>query len=108
MKTYTTNWNKKEFKAYVLLYCSQADFKETDAESGLIIDKVGKDNFSHIHLEIDQDNDYVRIQKIISTAHRLGYKHDLLLKEIKEVFFADGDFAQVEKAIFIMLKKVLS
>ena len=104
---FETNWDKKEFKAYVLLYCSQADFEESNSERGLIVEKVGKDNYNHIHEEIEKDNDYTRIQKIMAAAKRLDYNHDSLVKDMKEVFFADGEFDAVEKGVFLMLKRVL-
>lgn len=104
---FETSWNKKEFKAYVLLYCSQADFSENNAERGVIVGKVGRDNYNHIHEEIENDNDYTRIQKIIAAAKRLDYNHERLLADMKEVFFADGDFDEVEKGIYLMLKRTL-
>lgn len=105
---FDTNWDKKEFKAYVLLYCSQADFEESNTERGLIVDKVGKANYNHIYEELDKDNDYTRIQKIMAAASRLNYDQESLLKDMKEVFFADGDFDAVEKGVFLMLKRVLN
>ncbi|MEN8927354.1 MAG: hypothetical protein ABF242_07645 [Flavobacteriales bacterium] len=104
---FDTTWDKKEFKAYVLLYCSQADFEESNAERGMIVEKVGKDNYNHIYEELEKDNDYARIQKIMSTSKRLNYDHGGLIKDMKEVFFADGEFDAVEKTVFLMLKRVL-
>ena len=105
---FETTWNKKEFKAYVLLYCSQADFEESNAERGIIVKKVGRHNYNHIYEQIEEDNDYVRIQKIMATSKRLNYNHDQLIKDMKQVFFADGDFDAVEKGVFLMLKRVLN
>lgn len=105
--SFETTWNKKEFKAYTLLYCSQADLSESNAERGVIVKKVGKENYNHIYTEIEKDNDYTRIQKIISSANRLDYNHEKLLKDMKEVFFSDGEFDEIEKGIFILLKKLL-
>lgn len=105
---FNTTWNKKEFKAYVLLYCSQADFSEDNSERGLIVSKVGKENYNHIHEEIEKDNDYVRIQKIISTAKRLDYRPDLLLTEMKQVFFADGEFDVLEHNMLLSLQRLIS
>lgn len=104
---FETTWNKKEFKAYVLLYCSQADFSESKAERKLIVNKVGKENYKHIHEEIEKDNDYARIQKIMAAGRRLNYDHEQMLKDMKQVFFADGDFEAVEEGIFLMLKRAL-
>lgn len=104
---FETNWNKKEFKAYVLLYCSMANYTEDNAERGVIVDKVGRDNFNHIHEEIEKDNDYTRIQKITAANKRLEYNHEQLVADMKEVFFADGNFDEVEKGLFLMLKRVV-
>jgi hypothetical protein len=104
---FNTTWNKKEFKAYVLLYCSQADFSESNAERGVIVEKVGKHNFNDIHEEIDNDNDYTRIQKIMAANKRLDYNHEKLIADMKEVFFADGNFEAVEENLFLMLKRIL-
>lgn len=104
---FDTNWNKKEFKAYVLLYCSMADYEESNAERGVILEKVGRDNFNHIHEEIEKDNDYTRIQKIMAANKRLEYNHEQLLADMKEVFFSDGHFDSVEKNLFLMLKRVI-
>lgn len=106
-ENFDTNWNKKEFKAYVLLHCSQADFEESNAERGLIVNKVGKDNYNHIYEELEKDNDYTRVQKIMATSKRLNYDHEQMLTDMKEVFFADGEFDAVEKGVFLMLKRVL-
>ena len=54
---FETTWDKKEFKAYVLLHCSQADFFESKSEKSLIVSKVGKASYKHIHEELEKDND---------------------------------------------------
>ena len=104
---FETTWDKKEFKAYILLHCSQADFEESNAERGMIVSKVGKENYNHIHEEIEKDNDYTRVQKIMATSKRLNYNHEEMVADMKEVFFADGTFDQVEKGVFLMLKRIL-
>jgi thiosulfate/3-mercaptopyruvate sulfurtransferase len=105
--SFETTWSKKEFKAYTLLYCSQPDLSESNAERGLIVESVGKQNYNHIYSEIEKDNDYARIQKIISSAKRLDYNHEKLIIDMKEVFFSDGEFDEIEKGVFILLKKLL-
>ena len=105
--TFETNWDKKEFKAYTLLYCSQADLAESNAERGIIVKKVGKENYNHIHQEIEQDNDCSRVQKIMAAAKRLDYDSEKLINDMKEVFFSDGEFDEVEKGVFLLLKKLL-
>ena len=104
---YKTTWTKKEFKAYVLLYCSQADFTESNAERGLIVSKVGREDYNHIYEELEKDNDYARVQKIMKTSKRMNYHHDNLIKDMKEVFFADGDYSILEQNLLLTLKKIL-
>jgi Fe-S cluster biosynthesis and repair protein YggX len=105
---FETTWNKKEFKAYTLLYCSQVDLEESNAERGLIVQKVGKENYNHIYQEIEQDNDYTRVQKILAASKRLDYNTEKLLKDMREVFFSDNEFDEVEKGVFLLLKKLLN
>ena len=105
--SYKTTWTKKEFKAYVLLYCSQADYSESNAERGLIVNKVGKDNYNHIYEELDKDNDYTRVQKIMTTSKRMNYNHEQLVADMKEVFFADGEFDVLEQNMLLSLKRIL-
>lgn len=105
---FETTWNKKEFKAYTLLYCSQVDLEESNAERGLIVQKVGKENYNHIYQEIEQDNDYTRVQKILDASKRLDYNTEKLLKDMREVFFSDNEFDEVEKGVFLLLKKLLN
>lgn len=103
------NWTDKELKAYLLLYCAHADFNESENEKALIISKVGKDNYQHIHDEIEQDNDYVRIQKIKNSVQQHNYSDEQierLIVEMKELFKADGEDV-LEQNLLIGLKHVL-
>lgn len=103
------NWSDKELKAYLLLYSAYADFNESENEKSLIISKVGKDNYQHIHDEIEQDNDYVRIQKIKNSVQQHKYSHDQidrLIEEMKELFNVDGEDI-LEQNLLIGLKHVL-
>jgi len=110
MNTYTTTWNKQELSAYLLLYCANADFIETNKEIDFIRSKVDLLYFKPIHDEFEKDNDYQSIQKIQSTLNRLNFEKaqkDELIEEIKDLFLADGDYNQLELTLFIGLKKIL-
>ena len=110
MSEYTTNWNKKELEAYLLFYCANADFVETEEEKKLIHDKVSDEVYTKMHLEFIKDNDYQRIQKIIDTSERLGLTKaeiDEFFNEMLEIFNADGKYDILERELYIGLKRIL-
>ena len=110
MNEYSTTWRKDEFEAYLLFYCANADFVETDEEKKFIHSKVSDEVYTNMHLEFIKDKDYDRIQKIIEAADRLELSKselDTLFNEINELFNADGKFDILEREVFIGLKRVL-
>lgn len=110
MNDYTTLWTRKELKAYLLLYCANANYIEKEEEIDMIRAKVQEEQFESLRKEYDGDNDYQSIQKIQATIKRLGYSQvqiDDLIQETKDLFQADGIYDQVEKMLFYGLKKIL-
>lgn len=113
MKTITKalGWSRVEFKAYVLLYCAQSNFIETEEERKYIISKINETVFNRIHTEIVHDTNEKSEQKIKEYLSENKYTHlqkDALLKDIKNVFFADGTVDVLEKNVFLFLKKLLN
>ncbi len=103
-------WTKNELVAYILLYASQSDMIESNKERNIIISKVNMKTFNRIHKEFEQDNDYQSIQKIIAGLKAHNYTKidiDLLLADIKLLFFADGNFNVSERSMYKLLKKIL-
>ncbi|GHC51931.1 hypothetical protein [Ulvibacter litoralis] len=110
MNEFTTQWTKKELSAYLLLYCANADYIETEEEIELIRSKVDRADYKAIHKEFENDNDYQSIQKIESTIARLNLSEaqiDALIDEMKALFTADGGYDAAENALFTGLKKLL-
>ena len=106
----TQNWTKEEFTAYVLLYVAQSNYIETEDESNYILSKVDTKSFNAIHTEIVHDNDYQSMEKIKQYLLDNKYSDEdktQLIKEIKEVCFADGSVDILEKNTFMFLKKIL-
>ena len=65
--------------------------------------------FQKIRDEFDNDNDYQSIQKIISALKEHNYTKmdvDLLLADIKMLFFADGKFDVSERNMYKLLRKL--
>lgn len=106
----SSNWTKDDLKAYLLIYCANADFKETSEELQKINSVIGTKGYHSIKGEFNKDTDYERIQKINSAILRLEYSKDQinqLFVEIKEMFLADGEFAYLEKNLLLGLKRLL-
>lgn len=110
MKEHNTQWTKEELSAYLLLYCANADYIETEEEIELIRSKVDRERYKAIHKEFDNDNDYQSIQKIESTIERLKLSEeqiDTLIGEMKTLFASEGNYDAAENALFTGLKKIL-
>jgi hypothetical protein len=112
MNNFKTQWSRVEFKTYLLLYCANADFVETEEEKEIIQSRVNKDILKNIHKEFDNDNDYQRMQKIASTATRFEYDHNqvnVLIEKMKQLFFPKGEeMGTLEQNMFRGLKHLLS
>ena len=107
----TLNWTKREFEAYVLLYAAHCNYFETKEEEEYILSKVDKVTFHKIHTEVVVDSDEDNLNKIQQyiTENKLNQEDkDALLKDIKNVFFADGSVDILERNVFIFLKKILN
>ncbi|CAM3429447.1 hypothetical protein [Aequorivita lipolytica] len=110
MEEFRTDWSREELKAYILLYCANANFVETKEEKDFILSKVGEEKYQKIHKEFDDDNDYQQIQKIQHTVQRFEYSKDeidRLFNNIKKMFLADGSIDIMEKNIYRGLKHLL-
>ena len=104
------NWNRKEFLAYVLLYAAHCNHFETKEEENYILSRVDEATFNKIHTEVVVDSDEENLNKIqqyISDNNYNDAEKDALLKDIKNVFFADGSVDVIEKKVFNLLKKIL-
>lgn len=105
-----TNWTKAEFKAYLLAYCAQSDFIETQEEKDFILDLVSSETYKSVHHDLANDNDYQSIQKIQYHLEKFNYSKneiDTLLNDIKELFLADGTIGIMEENMFRSIKKIL-
>ena len=99
MEYIQTDWTKEEFKAYLLSYAANANYFESEEEKEKILEHVSKAQYKKIHKELDKDNDYQSIQKILHNIDKFGYdKEDLekLIKDIQELFNADGNVDTLE------------
>ena len=102
-------WSKDEFLAYLLIYAAQINQIETEEEKEFIESRFDSKILRKIYKEINNDNDYQRIQKVMVYTYQKNYLSkdlDDLLKEIKELLLCDGRFDVTEQALYYYLKKI--
>jgi len=111
MKELDTISSKEELKAYILIYCANADFVLSQVEMNFIKSKVNVDNFERIQSELNNSNDYQCIQKILLLIKKYTYskeEKEILFKEMKELFLSDGKYNMLEQNLFRGLNHILS
>ncbi|MEO9569880.1 MAG: sulfurtransferase [Polaribacter sp.] len=104
-------WSKQEFLAYVLLYAAHCNFFETKEEEEYILSRVDKITFHKIHTEVVVDSNEENLDKIqqyILDNKLTPNEKEALIKDIKNVFFADGSVDNIEKKVFNILKKIIN
>ena len=111
MEDIKLSWTKDEFLAYLIIYAAQINQIETEEEKEFIESRFDSKTLKKIYKEINSDNDYQRIQKVMVYTYQKNYlSHDLdnLLKEIKELLLCDGKFDVTEQALYHYLKKIFN
>jgi hypothetical protein len=105
------DWTRKEFEAYILLYAAHCNYIEDKNEQNYILSKVDKKTFYKIHTEVVVDSDKVNLNKIqyyLSENKFSQEEKEALLRDIKNVFFADGSVDILEKKVFSILQKIIN
>lgn len=105
------NWTKKEFEIYVLLYAAHCNGIEAKEETNYILSRVEEAVYNKIHTEIVLDIETERVKKIKQYLQVNQYSEKEkkeLIKNSKEVFFADNTVDNSEKRMFAFLQKILS
>ena len=109
MEGVNLTWSYNEFKAYLLIFAAESNQIITEEEKDYIEAQFDTLLIKTIQKEINRDNDFQRIQKIMSYVEQNNLsKTDLdgLLQEINEVFQSDGKFDMIEKGVFQFLEKL--
>jgi len=110
MAEYITKWTLEEFKAYLLMYCSTADFVMSNKEKKLIRSKIDTKSYRRLHKEFFSDSESVRLAKIRSTAERYRdteHSANSLIKDIMALFISDGSYSKLESDLLEQLKSLL-
>ncbi len=111
MNQVTSSWSEEKFKAYVMVYAAQTDHVETEDEKDYLESNFDKSLLKEVYKEINQDNDFNRIQKIMSFVKSSNYSEnslkDLLVK-IKKMYMCDGNFGSAEQLVYSSLQKLFN
>lgn len=105
-----SNWSKKDFQAYVLLYAATADFVVKEEERNMILDKVSESDLKSMQAAFDNESDYSRLQKIILYKElNAPSKNEMenLLMEVTALFKSDGKVDTLEQNLLGALRKLL-
>ena len=109
MEAVNPTWSYDQFKAYVLIFAAESNQVITKEEKEYIEAQFDSLLIKTVQKEINKDNDFQRIQKIMAYIEQNNLsKTDLdeLLKEIHTVYQSDGKFDSVEQGVFQFLEKL--
>ena len=102
-------WSYDQFKAYLLIFAAESNQVITKEEKEYIEAQFDSLLIKTVQKEINKDNDFQRIQKIMAYIEQNNLsKTDLdeLLKEIHTIYQSDGKFDLIEQGVFQFLEKL--
>ena len=106
----TTDWTRQEFKAYLLSYAAHSNYFESEEEAEMIHEVVSDAAYKKVHRELEKDNDYQSLQKILYNLEKFNYTKDeihVLVEDIQKLFLADGEIDLLESNFFSALKRLI-
>ena len=109
MEAVNPTWSYDQFKAYLLIFAAESNQVITKEEKDYIEAQFDSLLIKTVQKEINKDNDFQRIQKIMAYIEQNNLsKTDLddLLKEIHTIYQSDGKFAITEQGVFQFLEKL--
>ena len=109
MEAVNPTWSYDQFKAYLLIFAAESNQVITKEEKDYIEAQFDSLLIKTVQKEINKDNDFQRIQKIMAYIEQNNLsKTDLdeLLKEIHTIYQSDGKFDSVEQGVFQFLEKL--
>ena len=109
MEAVNLTWSYDHFKTYLLIFAAESNQVITVEEKDYIESQFDPLLIKTVQKEINSDNDFQRIQKIMAYIEQNNLsKTDLdeLLKEINTVYQSDGKFDSVEQGIFQFVEKL--
>jgi hypothetical protein len=105
-----TDWTRQEFKAYLLSYAAKSNFFESEEERDFILKATSGEAYTKIHKELEKDNDYQSLQKILYNLEKFKYSKEeihQLVEDVQGLFLANGEIDLLENNFFHALKRLL-
>ena len=105
------NWNKEDYYTYFLIYAAYADFNLAEEEKEYILDRVSKEEYKKMHRIFKKHNDVEKLEIFDYFLHNFCNEEsdkEKLLREMQEVFWADGRFESLEHIFMMYFKKIIS
>jgi hypothetical protein len=99
-----------EFLALILLYVSHSDASIDEAEKLEVKLKIGKSTFHHIIPVFESMSDAEILQAIADykgVYFPTAEQKREILKDMSDVFFADGAYSVTEQSVFKMLERII-
>ncbi len=109
MEAMNPTWSYDQFKAYLLIFAAESNQVITKEEKDYIEAQFDSLLIKVVQKEINKDNDFQRIQKIMAYIEQNNLsKTDLdeLLKELHTIYQSDGTFDLVEQGVFQFMEKL--
>lgn len=107
----STNWTEEELLAYILIYCSTADYSISAAEKEYITTRFSEPVYQKMLGILEQDSEADRQRKIKDAYDDHIYNNDetdVIYEEIHNIFTVDGEFDALEKNLLKQLDRILS
>ena len=109
MEAVNSTWSYDQFKVYLLIFAAESNQVITKEEKDYIEAQFDSLLIKTVQKEINKDNDFQRIQKIMEYIEQNDLSKtnlDELLKEIHTIYQSDGKFDSVEQGVFQFLEKL--
>ena len=103
-------WNYNEFVCFLLIYVSHVDMEYSDEEKAMIQARVDSKTYEKLYAAFLGMSDFQALSTILSYKGVYFPTPDQkmeLIATIKKQFFADGDFASIEKEVLFFLEKMM-
>ena len=105
-----TNLDFDEFLALLLIYASHADLDFSESEKEMIINRVSQEVFEEVYELFNGLTDYQALNLILSYKEiyfATEKEKNNLVKELTEIFNADGEFSPLEKELLQFLDRLM-
>ena len=109
MEAVNSTWSYDQFKTYLLIFAAESNQIITKEEKDYIEAQFDALLIKTVQKEINKDNDFQRIQKIMAYIEQNNLSKidlDELLKEIYNIYQSDGKFDLIEQGVFQFLEKL--